>query len=167
MIKLCSSCLLFDWGDTLMRDFPGFHGPMKDWPMVEAVPGAAEILAALHPSWTLALATNADDSDEADIRAALRRAGLDQYLDKIYCFKTIGHKKPAPAFFQAVLEDLGLAPERVIMIGDSFENDVLGANRSGLRAIWFNQQTGEVRRDKLQRTVHRLDGIPAILNEFI
>ena len=24
-------CLLFDWGDTLMRDFKEFDGPMKDW----------------------------------------------------------------------------------------------------------------------------------------
>ena len=77
-------CLLFDWGDTLMRDFNGFNGPMKDWPRLEVLPGAAEILAALHPDWNLALATNAEASDETDIRAALQRVDLDQWIDNVY-----------------------------------------------------------------------------------
>jgi len=78
--------ILFDWGDTLMRVFPEYTGPMKDWPRLEAVPGAAGMLDALHEDWILALATNAADSDEADIRAALRRVDLERRLDKVYCF---------------------------------------------------------------------------------
>ena len=39
--------VLFDWGNTLMRDLPGQHGPMRDWPHVEALPGALETLTAL------------------------------------------------------------------------------------------------------------------------
>jgi hypothetical protein len=101
-------CLLFDWGDTLMRDFKDYPGPMKDWPRLEAIPGAAEALAALQPVWILALATNANDSDEADIRAALQRVNLDQFLDRVYCSKNVGHKKPSVAFYQYILVDLGL-----------------------------------------------------------
>jgi putative hydrolase of the HAD superfamily len=133
--------ILFDWGDTLMRVFPQFDGPMKDWPRVEAVPGAAEMLESLHEDWTLCLATNAADSDEADIRLALARVDLDRWLDKVYCFKTIGFKKPARQFYQAILQDLGLPPERVIMVGDDYETDVLGARRIGLRAVWFQADT--------------------------
>ena len=32
--------VVWDWGDTLMRDIPGQKGPMVDWPHVEAMPGA-------------------------------------------------------------------------------------------------------------------------------
>ncbi|NLE77029.1 MAG: HAD family hydrolase, partial [Chloroflexi bacterium] len=39
--------ILFDWGDTLMQDFPQFPGPMAQWPRVAAMPGALEALAAL------------------------------------------------------------------------------------------------------------------------
>ena len=131
--------ILFDWGDTLMRVFSEYTGPMKDWPRLEAVPGAVDMLDALHEDWILALATNAAASDEADIRAALRRVDLERRLDKVYCFKTIGHRKPSPEFFDFILKDLGLPAERVIMVGDDLEADVLGARRAGLRAVWFNQ----------------------------
>jgi putative hydrolase of the HAD superfamily len=160
-------CILFDWGDTLMRDFKEFSGPMKDWPRVEAVPGTAEVLAALHPGWTLCLATNADVSTEADIRLALRRVGLDQWLDKLYCFKAIGHKKPSPEFFAYILNDLKLTPEQVIMVGDYYEADVLGANRSSLRAVWFNEGSEKNRTRDLVRTIHRLGELPAVVDGWI
>ncbi len=135
--------ILFDWGDTLMRVFHDIPGvlKMKDWPRVEAIPGAAEMLDSLHGEWTLCLATNAADSDEADIRAALRRVDLERRLDKVYCFKMIGYKKPSPEFFDFILKDLGLPAEKVIMVGDDYIADVLGAQAAGLQAVWFNQRS--------------------------
>jgi len=167
MDRHSQGCILFDWGDTLMRDFKEFNGPMKDWPRVEAIPGAAEMLAALRPNWTLALATNADVSTEMDIRAALQRVNLDQLLDKVYCFKKIGHKKPSFQFFQYILDDLKLTPRSIIMVGDKYETDVLGANKCNLRAIWFNEHSLEVREDDLHRTIHELGALPVSLKDFM
>jgi putative hydrolase of the HAD superfamily len=138
-LSVKNRAILFDWGDTLMKVFPEYSGPMKDWPRVEAVPGAAEMLERLHKDWTLCLATNAADSDEAEIRAALRRVDLERHLDKVYCFKNIGYKKPAREFFEYILRDLGLPPEQVIMVGDDYVADVLGAQQAGLKAVWFNR----------------------------
>ena len=166
MEKQPKGCILLDWGDTLMRVLPEFNGPMKDWPRVEAVPGAAEMLSALHADWTLALATNAVDSDEEDIRLALQRAGLEPWLDKVYCFKKSGHKKPSPEFFNFILNDLGLAPSQVIMVGDDYEADVLGANAYRIRAIWFNELSLEVRENDLHRTIHELGTMPDALKDF-
>jgi putative hydrolase of the HAD superfamily len=153
--------ILFDWGDTLMRVFPEFSGPMKDWARVEAVAGAAGMLAALQEDWTLCLATNAADSEEADIRAALRRVGLAQWLEKIYCFKKIGHRKPSHEFFEYVLKDLGVPASWVIMVGDDLEADVLGAVRCGLRGIWFNEGGREERQAGNWKVVHDLREIKA------
>jgi FMN phosphatase YigB (HAD superfamily) len=159
-------CVLFDWGDTLMRVLPQFHGPMKDWPQVEAVTGAAALLEALHPQWTLALATNAADSDEADIQAALRRVGLDSWLDKIFCFKNVGFQKPYPEFFQFILEDLNLPVDKAIMVGDNVETDVQGALANGLKAIWFNEiSTEEIKLDGCW-TVHALREVVDILENY-
>jgi hypothetical protein len=71
-------CILFDWGDTLIRDNKNFSSPMKNWPVVEAIPGAVEILPALHTRWILGIATSADISDEKDIRVAFKRVKLDR-----------------------------------------------------------------------------------------
>lgn len=158
-----SRCVLFDWGDTLMRDFPEYPGPMASWPVVESLPRAAEVLAALRSGWTLALATNAGDSDEAAIRAALARVGLDALLDRIYCRRTVGHEKPAAEFFEFILEDLRLDRSAIVMVGDDFDRDVLGANRAGIRAIWLNERSEQDATGRMHRTVHRLDELPGML----
>ena len=159
-------CLLFDWGDTVMRTFPGYSGPMADWPRVEAVKNAPKALAALHETWMLALATNAAESNEEQIWKALRRVGLDRYIDKVYCFRKIGHKKPSQAFFAYALDDLTLDASSVFMVGDDFESDVDGAIRCGIRAIWFNEHSLEERRAEMYRTVHDLLSLPEVLRTF-
>ena len=83
-----------------MREFPEYSGPMADWPRVATVPNVEEALLELRPHWTLALATNTVDSDETAICKALDRVGLRSLLDKVYCYQSIGHSKPAPCFFQ-------------------------------------------------------------------
>jgi putative hydrolase of the HAD superfamily len=160
-------CLLFDWGNTLMRDFKEFNGPMKDWPRLEVIPGAADMLARLHADWTLALATNAADSDEKDIRLALERVDLNRWLDKVYCFKNIGHKKPSREFFQYILGDLRLYPRSICMVGDNYEADVLGANACSIPAIWFNQHSLEERQAALHHTIHTMAALPDAIKAFM
>lgn len=45
--------------------------------------------------------------------------------------------KPSPAAFQLVLDRLGVAPSDAVLVGESWERDVRGALRAGLRAIWI------------------------------
>jgi len=134
-----SRCLVFDWGDTLMRDLPGMTGAMCDWPRVETMPGAAEVLAELHPCWTIALATNAGRSSDAQILAALARGGLDGYVDQIYCARTVGHRKPAREFFDYIVAHAGCGKDQIIVVGDSYEKDIAGARSAGLRALWCSE----------------------------
>jgi putative hydrolase of the HAD superfamily len=148
--------ILFDWGDTIMRDFPQYTTPMAAWPRVEAVEGAEEVLRRLQPVVTLILATNAALSDEADIRRALDRVHLGVYFQKIYCLKNTGYQKPSPEFYTAILHDLGANPADALMVGDSFENDVLGANRVGIRAVWLNLKDAETKTGGLYQTIHAL-----------
>jgi putative hydrolase of the HAD superfamily len=139
--------VLFDWGDTLMVD-DGQAGRMVDWPRVAALPGAAETLAALHGRFRLCVATNADDSGADKVMAALGRAGLARFIDRVFSSRDLGVRKPDPTYFAAVLDALRadaaergeppLSAEEVVMVGDSYENDVAGAMAAGLRAVWFN-----------------------------
>jgi putative hydrolase of the HAD superfamily len=130
--------VLFDWGDTLMVDFPEYDGPMATWPRVQAVSGAREALQQLrHEGWRTALATNAADSEEPEIRAALTRAGLGDLIDQVYCSRRVGHSKPSPEFFAFIIRDLGVDASELVMVGDSFMCDVEGALRAGIRAVWL------------------------------
>ncbi|MHB1295538.1 MAG: HAD family hydrolase [Anaerolineae bacterium] len=155
--------LLIDWGDTLMRDIAAFHGPMVTWPRVETLPDAAETLAALRPNWWLALATNAADSDEGQIRAALERGGLGGLLDRIYCRRNVGQPKPSAAFFAHVLADLGVGAEDAVMVGDSLTTDVVGALQCGLWAVWLHEGAGDAALGPRMRTAHGWREVPATL----
>lgn len=158
--------MLFDWGDTVMRVFPDAVGPMVSWPHVAAVPGVRQALAALRPHAVLGLATNAADSDADEIRAALRRVRLAACFDKVYCYRLLGVRKPAREYFEAVLSDLGLPRERVVLVGDEWDADVEGALANGLRAVWFDPlHRGQARHERL-RTVHDMRQLPAVLSDW-
>jgi putative hydrolase of the HAD superfamily len=129
--------LLFDWGGTLMLEFPGMTGPMVEWPRVEAVPGAKETLAELNGRYRLAIASNARDSGRELIRQALARVDLDRYMGPIFTPREVKAKKPEPEFFANILKELGIPAEQAAMVGDSYASDILGAVSAGLRAVWF------------------------------
>jgi len=51
--------------------------------------------------------------------------------------------KPSPAFFEAAARELGLPPDRIAVIGDDLEGDVLGAREAGM--IGVGVRTGKYR----------------------
>jgi len=135
--------VFLDWGDTLMVDDGTRSGPMAAWPEVRAVDGAQDALRRLRPHYRLLVATNADDSGERDVLAALSRVGLDTLIDGVVSSRDVGARKPDALFYRAALQragraDLPLAPARAVMVGDSWPNDVAGARAAGLRAVWLN-----------------------------
>jgi HAD superfamily hydrolase (TIGR01662 family) len=130
--------IIFDWGGTVMWEFPQYNGPMVDWPEVRGMPNIESVLQTLHTRYKLALATNAAASGADQVRAALHRLNLDHYFDVIISAKELGHNKPEPAFFHAVLAECGCTPDSAVMVGDSISRDVLGAQRVGMRAVWYH-----------------------------
>ncbi|WP_217895691.1 HAD family hydrolase [Oceanospirillum sanctuarii] len=133
---------LFDWGDTLMVDFPEMTGKMKEWPKVQMQPKADEVLAELSKSARLFVATGAADSAESDIRAAFDRVGLCAYLEGYFCQSNLGIGKGTPRFYQAIIKQLGVTPDQCTMVGDHFEKDIAPALEAGLKAIWLTDQRG-------------------------
>jgi putative hydrolase of the HAD superfamily len=153
--------VLFDWGDTVMRDDPALLVPMVEWETIEVVEGVADALEYLRSSGRqIVLATGASISEEGQIRGALRRGGLDAYFSKIYCFKNT-HLPKGEAFYRYVLKDLGISSSDALMVGDGFEKDVRAANAVGIFAVWFNPRTDETRSDKLYATVPSMQELRA------
>jgi len=51
--------------------------------------------------------------------------------------------KPSPAMFKAAIDDMGLMPDEVVMIGDDVHHDVGGARAAGIRGVLV--KTGKYR----------------------
>jgi putative hydrolase of the HAD superfamily len=154
--QLRYSTVLFDWGDTVMRDDPSLTMPMVEWPTIEVINGITDALDYLRFSGRrVVLATSAEISDESQIRAALARVDLDEYFSHIYCFKNTRLPK-GEDFYRHILSDLGIAATDVLMVGDSFPKDVQAANAAGIFAVWFNPKSDETRKGDSHITVHSM-----------
>ena len=84
----------------------------------------------------------------------------------MYCFQSIGHSKPSPGFFDYIVKDLLIDRRHIVMVGDGFEKDVLGANQSRIRGIWFNESSDEVRVGKMYKTIFDFRSLPDALATF-
>jgi putative hydrolase of the HAD superfamily len=58
---------------------------------------------------------------------------LAEFVETLVISSEVGYRKPHPAFYAQACASLGLTPDRVLCVGDDPENDVLGAERAGLR----------------------------------
>lgn len=65
--------------------------------------------------------------------------------------------KPSASFFAAGVAALGVDVDRVVMVGDDIDNDVLAAQRAGLRGVLV--RTGKFRPESLARSAGRPDAV--------
>jgi HAD superfamily hydrolase (TIGR01458 family) len=71
-------------------------------------------------------------------------------LEKAAGARAVVIGKPARAFYDAALAELGLPAERVVMVGDDIEADVQGAKDAGLAGVLV--RTGKFRQADLDRS---------------
>lgn len=130
--------LVFDWGNTIMKEFSEYDGPMANWPKVAEVDGAVEALEALVGQFNMVIATNASASTAEQVWKALKRVGLGEYFKAVLTWRELGAKKPDPTFFRNIESVVGHPAYEMVMIGDDYATDVLGAKTAGWRAVWYN-----------------------------
>ena len=73
-------------------------------------------------------------------RAKFKTFGLSRYIRRIYIGEEIGFSKPNPKAFEVVLRDLGASASNVLMVGDSIENDIHGAEQVGIKAVLIDRE---------------------------
>lgn len=74
------------------------------------------------------------DADTAGLRGQ-----LSPWVSDFFPSCRIGHAKPDPRAFHAVADHYGLAPARVIHIGDDWACDIVGAVGAGITAVWISR----------------------------
>lgn len=100
---------------------------------VEFFNGVHETLGLLAQRYQLAVITNGN--------ADVRRLGLGHYFEHILSAEELGVGKPDPLPFQRALELSGVNADQALHIGDHPVDDIIGARRAGLHAVWFNPQS--------------------------
>ena len=109
--------------------------------------GAIELLDYLKPNYQLHIITNGF-SEVQDKK--LNNSKIGHYFETITNSELAGQKKPNSIIFEYALGIAKASKEESIMIGDSFEADVLGALDFGIDAIFFNEHKTEINHDVYQ-----------------
>lgn len=91
------------------------------------------IIEKLYAEYPMVLVTNF----YGNMPVVLQEFALDTYFREIVESSTVGLRKPDPALFALGVERLGLAPEEIAVIGDSYRKDIYPAGSLGCRTVWL------------------------------
>ena len=129
------------------------------------MPGAQELLEALHTRYELYLATNGTPEVQ---NSRIESAGIARYFQNIFISEQMGAYKPSPAFFHAcfaAIPDFDAA--EAMMVGDSLTSDIRGARNVGLRSCWYNPHYLPPRPDiPADYTIGALPELPPLLERL-
>ncbi len=101
------------------------------------------------------------DSDHLD--EALKRNGL--RFPVVVSSESARCYKPKPGIFQEALDLMGCKPEEALYVGDSQEDDIVGARRAEMRVAWLNRR-GEALKAETPRPdyeIRSLQEVPGIV----
>lgn len=98
-------------------------------------PHAIETLDYLQKKYSLHLISN---GFKEACKVKLQNSKLAPYFKTIVISEIIGVNKPDPRIFEYALQNGQAQKEKAIMIGDSIDADVRGAQNAGMEAIFFN-----------------------------
>ena len=70
-------------------------------------------------------------------REFLRQGGLLDYFETLIFSDEVELAKPGDRIFLMTVQAMGINPDAVIHVGDHVANDVVGANRVGMKSVWI------------------------------
>ena len=118
--------------------------------------GALEILDYLILKYKLHIITNGFEEVQ---HKKLKNSGIDHYFSTVTTSEEVGLKKPNPKVFLTALNKANSLPTQSVMIGDSLEADILGANNIGMQTIFYNY-----RNESISKKIKSIDSLLEIKN---
>jgi putative hydrolase of the HAD superfamily len=121
--------------------------------------GSEKVLAYLQKKYTLHIISN---GFKESTLTKMEVSGLNPYFTNVIISEDVGINKPDKAIFEYALDKAKALKHESIMIGDSIEADIRGAQGFGMKAIYFNPLNKELPEDVLWQITH----LEELLNHF-
>ncbi len=100
------------------------------------LPGVEELVRYLAAKYPLTVVTNGFIEVQYE---KFDKSGLRDCFTHIVLSEEVGCQKPNPRIFEEALRMNGLQAQDVVMIGDSWNSDILGAKNAGIDQIWIRK----------------------------
>jgi len=124
------------------EDFRGFFAPVFSYYATAApwhlYPEVSTVLELWHQQGIpLVIISNFDSR----LHGLLKQLGLAPFFSAVVISSEVGAAKPDPAIFERAIAPYGISPQQAWHIGDSWQDDVLGAQAAQLQPIWLRRAT--------------------------
>ncbi len=126
---------------------PGIGDAMNDSYLAEMpkqlklVPGAVVVLDYLHHQYKMAIITNGFREVQVD---KLIQSGLKKYFDKMFISEEVGAQKPNRLIFEHAVKSMNAPKGKSLMIGDSWDADIVGAMQFGMDQVYYCPEPGKL-----------------------
>lgn len=106
---------------------------------LELYPGVAATLRQLRSKYRLAVVTDAQSPWAVP---EMNAVGLSGYFDPVIVSGDFGYRKPDRRLFKAALAAMEMDAAEVLFVGNDMYRDVHGAQKVGMKAVFFKSNQG-------------------------
>jgi len=130
--------------------------------IVKVDPDALQVLSLMRARGVkLGICSNAPFPPEM-MRRQVASNGIGELMDGIVFSSMVGRRKPAPEIYHAALDAIGIAPERVLFVGNRPREDYEGPRSLGMQAVLYTAHNSEPAPSGI-RSIVRLSELPNLL----
>ena len=99
------------------------------------------VLEELHV-YHIGIITNGAHDDHTDSQLSkVRHLGLSERIQSLTISGEIGVRKPKVEIFKVACERAAVLPKEAVYVGDTIQNDIVGANRAGMTSVFIDRKS--------------------------
>ena len=99
------------------------------------------VLEELH-AYHVGIITNGAHDEHTDSQLSkVRHLGLSERIQSLTISGEVGIRKPKVGIFKVACERADVLPEEAMFVGDTVENDIIGANRAGMTSVFIDRES--------------------------
>jgi len=118
--------------------------------------------------YRMGLVSNAGDNK--DVQQLVAGFHLEPFFDFVLTSAACSYRKPHPRIFEIALAHWYIPSSEAIMVGDSLEADIMGAQQTGLIGIWITRRAqptaDDLQRIKPDYSLRGLDELYPVLEQI-
>ncbi len=109
----------------------------------DIIEGSRELLQSITGKIKLVAATNGIKKVQ---HARLKTTGFEKYFDSVITSEEVGYEKPRKEFFDFCMKKYPtIKKDKILMVGDSMNSDIIGAINYEIDSCWFNPNHRETK----------------------
>ncbi len=105
--------------------------------VTHAPPARVDAMKKIAAQFRVGMISNFDDSETGHL--IMHDTGIRDLFDAIVISADTGLRKPNHLIFKKILDLMNLQPRDVLFVGDTPQDDILGAGRAGMHTAWINR----------------------------